>query len=150
MFRLLYRCYSTTIASVIKKISGRNISVTDSTCSLSLFPVAPTLEHRVSVKRFVSLQFSILRQSVGFFLTRDQPVANTNTKETQVNIHALSRIRTDDSSVQASEDSSCLRPFGHCDRHSTCYRNKTILVSANIVVAEKILTSLDGQTKTNQ
>jgi hypothetical protein len=25
--------------------------------SLSLFPVAPTLEHRASVKRFVSLQF---------------------------------------------------------------------------------------------
>jgi hypothetical protein len=33
--------------------------------SLSLFPVAPTLEHRASVKRFVSLQFLNLRQSVG-------------------------------------------------------------------------------------
>jgi hypothetical protein len=31
-------------------------------------------------------------------------------------IHALSGIRTHDSSVRASEESSCLRPRGHCDR----------------------------------
>jgi hypothetical protein len=30
-------------------------------------------------------------------------------------IHALSRIRTHDPSVRASEDTSCLRPRGHCD-----------------------------------
>jgi hypothetical protein len=33
--------------------------------ALSLFPVALTLEHRASMKRFVSFQF--LRQSVGLF-----------------------------------------------------------------------------------
>jgi hypothetical protein len=32
------------------------------------------------------------------------------------NIHALSGIRTHDPSVRASEDSSCLRPCGYCDR----------------------------------
>jgi hypothetical protein len=32
--------------------------------STSPFPVAPTLEHSASVKRFVSLQFLNLRQSV--------------------------------------------------------------------------------------
>jgi hypothetical protein len=31
-------------------------------------------------------------------------------------IHAFSGIRTHDPSVRASEDSSCLRPRGHCDR----------------------------------
>jgi hypothetical protein len=31
------------------------------------------------------------------------------------NIHALSGIGTHDHSVQASEDSSCLRPRGYCD-----------------------------------
>jgi hypothetical protein len=31
-------------------------------------------------------------------------------------IHVLSGIRTYDPSVRASEDSSCLRPRGHCDR----------------------------------
>jgi hypothetical protein len=30
-------------------------------------------------------------------------------------IHASSEIRTHDPSVRASEDSSCLRPRGHCD-----------------------------------
>jgi hypothetical protein len=32
-------------------------------------------------------------------------------------IHALSGIRTRDPSVRASEDISCLRPRGHCDRY---------------------------------
>jgi hypothetical protein len=32
-------------------------------------------------------------------------------------IHALSGIQTHDPSVRASEDGSCLRPRGHCDRH---------------------------------
>jgi hypothetical protein len=31
-------------------------------------------------------------------------------------IHALSGIRNHDPGVRASEDSSCLRPRGHCDR----------------------------------
>jgi hypothetical protein len=34
-------------------------------------------------------------------------------------IHALSGIRTHDPSVRESEDSSCLRPRGHCDRLHT-------------------------------
>jgi hypothetical protein len=33
-------------------------------------------------------------------------------------IHAVSGIRTHDPSVLLSEDSSCLRPRGHCDWHS--------------------------------
>jgi hypothetical protein len=33
--------------------------------TVSLFPVAPTLEHRASVKQFASLQFLNLRESVG-------------------------------------------------------------------------------------
>jgi hypothetical protein len=34
-------------------------------------------------------------------------------------IHASSGIRNNDPSVPASEDSSCLRPGGHCDRPRT-------------------------------
>jgi hypothetical protein len=40
---------------------------------------------------------------------------NTNTEGMHTDIHASSWIRTHDSSVQASENSSCLRPRGHCD-----------------------------------
>jgi hypothetical protein len=50
----------------------------------------------------------------------DQPVArplpNINT-----DIHALSGIRAHDPSVRTSEDSSCLRPRGQCDRHVLQY-----------------------------
>lgn len=40
-----------------------------------------------------------------------RPLPNINT-----DIHASSVIQTHDPSVQASKDSSCLRPYGHCDR----------------------------------
>jgi hypothetical protein len=53
-------------------------------------------------------------------------------------IHALSGIRIHDSTVRASEDDSCLRPRGHCDRLLTplahtnrieCYVIRTLPVS---------------------
>jgi hypothetical protein len=40
------------------------------------------------------------------------------------NIYVLSGIRIHDPSVQASEDSSCLRPRGHCDRRNHIYRRQ--------------------------
>jgi hypothetical protein len=52
-------------------------------------------------------------------LTEDHPsqgrYLHTNTKLTQISIHALSGIRTHDPSVRAGEDISCLRAYGHCD-----------------------------------
>jgi hypothetical protein len=54
--------------------------------------------------------------------TGDQPVARPlpthKTTRTQNKLHAWSGIRTHDPSVRASEDSSCLRTRGHCDRHA--------------------------------
>jgi hypothetical protein len=41
---------------------------------------------------------------------------HTHRINAHTDIHALCGIRTHDPSVQASEDSSCLRPRGHCDR----------------------------------
>jgi hypothetical protein len=59
-------------------------------------------------------------------LTSDQLVARplpihrtTQTQNKHIhtpNIHALSVIRTHDPSVRASEESTCLRPLGYCDR----------------------------------
>jgi hypothetical protein len=51
-----------------------------------------------------------------------RPLPKHRTTQTQnkrihtPNIHALSGIPAHDPSVRASEDSSCLRPRGHCDR----------------------------------
>jgi hypothetical protein len=46
---------------------------------------------------------------------------STNTEETHTDIHASSGIRNHDPSVLAGEDSSCLRPRGHCDRRTGMY-----------------------------
>jgi hypothetical protein len=63
--------------------------------------------------------------------TSDRPVARplpkyrtTQTQNTHIykpNIDALSGIRTIDHSVQASEDSSCVRPLGYRDRQLRDY-----------------------------
>jgi hypothetical protein len=45
-------------------------------------------------------------------------------------IHALSGILTHDPSVRASEDSSCLRPRGHCDRQEACIAYENFLVKS--------------------
>jgi hypothetical protein len=50
----------------------------------------------------------------GCYLHTEQYKHRINARNTD--IHTLSRIQTHDSSVRAGEDSSCLRPRGHCDR----------------------------------
>jgi hypothetical protein len=79
----------------------------------SLFRVALILEHRASLKRFVSLQF-LNPKTIGRTLWMgDQPIARpTYTNRINANIHALSGIRIHDPFVRASEDSSCLRQRG--------------------------------------
>jgi hypothetical protein len=69
--------------------------------------------------------FLYFTQSVGFFGRGISPsqglYLHTVQHKRRINahntdIHALSGIRTHDPSIRASEDSSCLRPRGHCDR----------------------------------
>jgi hypothetical protein len=87
-----------------------------------LFLLLP-LSHRACVKRFVSLQFLNITQSVGLLGRGIRPTQGLylhRTTQTQnktlTNIHALSGIRNHDPSVRAAEDISCLRTRGHCDR----------------------------------
>jgi hypothetical protein len=86
-----------------------------------LFPVAPTLEHKASVKRFVSHQF-LNPNTVGRNpWTGDQPIVRPlptqhNTTGMNADIYASSGIRNRNPSVRAGEDSSHLRSCGHCDR----------------------------------
>jgi hypothetical protein len=90
--------------------------------SIYLYPCCPHLEHRASVKCFVSLQYLNLRVSVGLLERGISPsqccylrrIIQTHNKRT--GIHALSRIWTHDPRVRAAEDISCLRPRDYCDR----------------------------------
>jgi hypothetical protein len=52
--------------------------------------------------------------SQGLYLYTEQHKHRINSHNTD--IHALSGIRTHDPRIRASEDSSCLRPSGDCDR----------------------------------
>jgi hypothetical protein len=53
--------------------------------------------------------------SQGLYLHTGQRKHRINAQNADIN--ALNAIRTHDPSVQESEDSSCFRPRGHCDRH---------------------------------
>jgi hypothetical protein len=80
------------------------------------------LEHRASVKRFVSLQFLNLRQSVGLLgrvISSSQGLYLNTGQQKHIhtpNIHALCGIRIHDPGCRASEDGTCLRPLGNRDR----------------------------------
>jgi hypothetical protein len=86
---------------------------------ISLFLSVPIA--LVNLGRFI--QFIIYTQSVGV-LGRGISLSQSHCIQAEqykhrikhTDIHALSGIRTHDPSVRASEDSSCLRPRGHCDR----------------------------------
>jgi hypothetical protein len=77
---------------------------------ISVHPRCSHLEHRASVKRFVSLQFLNLRQSVGLLGRGISPSQGryVHKHRMNANIHALSGIRIHDSSVRPGEDMSCL------------------------------------------
>jgi hypothetical protein len=61
----------------------------------------------------VGLLGRVINPSQGRYLHTGQHKHKINA---HTDIHALSRIRTHDPSVRASEDSSCLRPRGQCER----------------------------------
>jgi hypothetical protein len=81
-------------------------------------PVAPTWSIRESVKRFVSLQFLNLRQSVRLLGRGISPTQGGYLRKRRINadIYPLSGIWTYDPSVRAGEDIWSLRRRSHCDR----------------------------------
>jgi hypothetical protein len=59
-----------------------------------------------------------ISQSQGRYLHTEQQKHRINA---HTDTHALSGIPTHDPSVRENEDSPCLRPSGHCDRHFNVY-----------------------------
>jgi hypothetical protein len=95
--------------------------------TLTLPPIRPSMALQPFVGPRPLFSFLILHTVGRTPWTGDQNVARplpTHTT-TQTDMHASSGIRTHDPLVRASEDSSCLRPHGHCDRQMLVYYLKT-------------------------
>jgi hypothetical protein len=58
--------------------------------------------------------------------------------QTHTDIRASSGFRTHDPSVRASEDCSCFRERGHCDRHFVCYGNPKLRNDNDNVMANNL------------
>jgi hypothetical protein len=86
--------------------------------SIYLSSCCSHLENRVSVKRFVSLQFLNMGQSVGLLGRGISPTQGRylHTHRIKVGKHQCLEWDSNPRSFRASEDTSCLRPRGHCDR----------------------------------
>jgi hypothetical protein len=91
--------------------------------SLSVFLLLP-LEHRASVKRFVSLQFLNLRQSAGLLGRVISPSQGLYLQtEKRAHTHTTTKHpcpewdSNHDLGFRASEGSACLRPLDYRDRH---------------------------------
>jgi hypothetical protein len=103
-----------------------------------LFPFWLPLEHGASTKLTVSLQFLNLGQSVGqlneWSARRKTSTTSTYTGQhthrinvhIHINIHSSSRILTFHPVIQASQDSSCLRPLGYRDRPVMNYYTRIV------------------------
>jgi hypothetical protein len=70
----------------------------------------PLTQFRNHFSQMVGLLGRVMSSSQGIYLNTGQHKHGINAYTP--NIHALSGIRTNDPSVRASEDSSCLRPRG--------------------------------------
>jgi hypothetical protein len=75
----------------------------------------PLIQFRNHFSQTVGLLGRVISPLQGHYLNTGQHKHNKRIHTP--NIHALSGIRTHDPNVRGSEDSSCLRPRGHCDRH---------------------------------
>jgi hypothetical protein len=71
----------------------------------------------MSFTQTVGLLGRVISPSQGQYLHAGQHKHRINA---HIDIHALSGIRTHDTSVRASEDSSCSRPRGHSDQRMIC------------------------------
>jgi hypothetical protein len=88
----------------------------------------------------VGLLGLVVSPSQGRYLYRGQHKHRTNA---YTNIHAFSGIRTHDPSVPASEDNSCLRPRGHCDRWNYYHPPKIKLYVQNCLCNMYKVSSLE-------
>jgi hypothetical protein len=73
----------------------------------------------------------VISPSQGRYLQAGQHKHRINA---HTNSHASNGIRNHDPNVRASENSSCRRPRGHCDRNTYVFTSHNFI---NIVMGEK-------------
>jgi hypothetical protein len=102
---------------------GVNVSMSVSTFWNKLMEWGQTREMVIITARTASVLFLDLGRFFSFwilYIVGRTPWRGSARRKAarylHTDIHALSRIRTHDPSDPASEDGSCLRPRGHCDR----------------------------------
>jgi hypothetical protein len=106
-----------------------------------------------SPSRFYTQSVELLGRGIslsqGLYLHTEQHKHRTNA---HTDIHALSGIRTHNPSFRVSEDSSCLRPYGHCDRRSCCTDPRILDLDTTwtwIGISKKIVTLLHWASSHN-
>jgi hypothetical protein len=102
-------CISITTISCVMLFREIHLSIYDSTALVDLGRFFSFLIHT----RSVGLFGRGISPSQGRYLHTEQHKHRINA---HTGIHASSGFRTHNPSVRAGEDSSCLRPRGHCDR----------------------------------
>jgi hypothetical protein len=85
----------------------------------------PLIQFRDHFSQTVGLLGRVISSSQGLYLNTEQ-----QKRIHTPNIHALTGIRTHDPSVRASEDSTYLRPRGHCGRHTDTFHPDTLYISS--------------------
>jgi hypothetical protein len=113
----------------------------------------PFIQFRNHFSQTVGHLGRVISPSQGRYLnTGQQKTQNTCKRIYTPNINALSGIRTQDPSVRASEDSSCLRPRGYCDRPMFQYRDLEIYDGINILkrLKHKSLSKVSGSSKPSE
>jgi hypothetical protein len=100
----------------------------------------PLIQFRNHFSQSVGLRGRVISPSHGRYI-------HTGQHKHKINAHRgihLSGIRTHDPSIQASEDSSCLRPCGYCERLSSQLLSGTTsnYNSAQIITTHSSLLSL--------
>jgi hypothetical protein len=111
-------CYS--VQNLLSShLLAKNVAIIISLLSISTYSCCSHLEHKASVKSFVSLQFLNLKQSVGLLGWGISPSQGHYLNKHRINGDKYACLEWDSnlrSQCSSGRKMSCLRWRGHCDR----------------------------------
>jgi hypothetical protein len=131
MDNIIITPWSHSCSLVQREQTTKNFNIVPVLLSFAIGPLACFPSEAVwnygSYRQLVGLLGRVISPVARLLPTQD----NTNTEETQTDMHTSSGIRTHDPSVRASEDISYHRPRGHCDRqHISLMKERSLITKA--------------------